>query len=170
MTDVIVKKSDIHGLGVFASRGFEPGETILVIDDTRVVDTKNPLRSELGEFDYHCDYLANGKVVLMQDPERHINSSCSPNVYVKTIAGARHILALNAIEQGEELIYDYIINCHGGAVWECNCGSTDCRRIIISSYFERPLKLQIEYFPLLDVWFIEEHKDKVEILRSLADA
>jgi hypothetical protein len=170
MADVIVKKSEIHGLGVFASRDFEPGEKILAIDDTRVVDAEHPLRPELGEFGHHCDHLADNQVVLMQYPERYINSSCSPNVYVKTISGARHVIALKSIEQGDELTYDYIINCHGGELWQCNCGSCNCRGTIVSSYFELPLKLQIEYLPLLDDWFIEEHSGKIERLRSMVDA
>jgi len=170
MADVIVKKSEIHGLGGFASRDFEQGEKILVIDDTRVVDAEHPLRPELGEFEQHCDYLADSQVVLMQNPERHINSSCSPNVYVKTISGTRHVIALKSIEHGDELTYDYIINCHGGELWKCDCGSSNCRGTIESGYFDLPLKLQIEYLPLLDNWFIEEHSDKIERLCSLTDA
>ena len=170
VADVIVRESKIHGLGVFANRDIEPGEKILVIDDTRLVDAKHPLQPELGEFEHHCDYLADSQVVLMQYPERYINSSCSPNVYVKTISGTRHVIALQSIKQGDELTYDYIINCHGGELWQCNCGSSTCRGTIVPSYFELPVQLQIEYLPLLDDWFIEEHRDKIERLRDLADA
>lgn len=84
MSNLIVSESRIHGLGVFAGREFAEGEIIRAIDDSRIVDDGHPLRPEAGEFDYHCDYLAGGRVVLMASPERHINSSCDPNVYVKT--------------------------------------------------------------------------------------
>jgi hypothetical protein len=43
------------------------------------------------------------------------------------IDGARHLLARRPISSGEEITYDYIINCHGGEVWECTCGSERCR-------------------------------------------
>lgn len=170
MADVIIAESKIHGLGVFAARDFQEGETILIIDDSRLVDDEHPLRSELGEYEYHCDYLADGKVVLMRSPERHINSSCDPNTYVKTCHGVRHVIARRPIKSGEEITYDYIINCHGGDVWQCNCGSPRCRGMIVSSFFELPLDWQLEYLPLLDEWFVEEHREKIEALRRIADA
>ena len=64
MDDVYVAESAIHGAGVFAAREFAAGETVLVLDDSRVVDGEHPLRPELGEYEYHCDYLEGGKVVL----------------------------------------------------------------------------------------------------------
>lgn len=164
MADVILGESKIHGIGVFAARDFSDGEIILEIDDSRIVDEKHPLRTELGEYDYHCDYLADGKVVHMQLPERHINSSCDPNTYVKTIDGIRHVVARRHIKVDEELTADYIIDCHGGIVWQCNCGTARCRGTIVSSFFELPLELQLEYLPLLNDWFIEEHTEKVEAL------
>jgi hypothetical protein len=164
---VAVTQSQIHGIGVIALRDFAPGATVLVIDDTRVVDVEHPLRPELGEYEYHCDYLAGGLVVLMQPPERHINSSCDPNTYVKTIAGLRHVLARRLIRAGEEITYDYIINCHAGAVWQCNCGSPRCRGTIVSSFFELQLDWQLEYLPLLDDWFVDEHRQKVAAIWKL---
>ena len=126
------------------------------------------MRAELGEYDYHCDYLAGGKVVHMQLPERHINSSCDPDTFVKTIDGVRYVVARRAVKVGEELTADYIIDCHGGIVWQCNCGTARCRGTIVSSFFELPLELQLEYLPLLNDWFIEEHREKVEALRHYA--
>ena len=167
MSDVVVKESKIHGFGVFAARDFAKGEIILPIDDSRVVDEEHPLRPEMGEYDYHCDYLADGKVVLMRSPERHINSCCDPNVFVKTIDSMRYVTARRNIKAGEEITCDYIIDCHGGIVWQCSCGSPRCRKTIVSSFFELPIELQFEYIPLLNPWFIEEHQEKVEKLKSL---
>lgn len=169
MSDVSVAKSKIHGIGVFANRAFSEGATVLLINDSRVVDNKHPLRPELGENDYHCDYLADGKVVLMPSPERHINSNCNPNTFVKTIDGVRRVIARRAINSGEEITYDYIINCHGGIVWQCSCGSSRCRRTIVSSFFDLPRETQLDYLPLLDNWFAEEHSSKIETLLKQAD-
>ena len=165
MADVVVAESKIHGLGVFAARDFTEGENILPIDDSRLVDDEHPLRPELGEHSYHCDYLAGGKTVLMPSPERHINSCCDPNTYVQTINGVRYVVAREPIKSGEEITCDYIIDCHGGIVWQCSCGSARCRGTIVSSFFELPVKLQLEYLPLLNEWFIREHREKVEALR-----
>ena len=168
MIDVAVANSKVHGLGVFAMRDFEKDEIILEINDTRVIDVDNPLQAELGEFDYHCDYLAGEKIVLMQFPERHINSSCDPSAFVKTINGSRYVVAKRKLTTGDEITYDYIIDCHGGDVWLCNCGSSRCRRTIVSSFFELPLHWQLEYLPFLNPWFIEEHREKIEALRGNA--
>jgi SET domain-containing protein len=168
MPDVIVAESQINGLGVFATRDFTQNEIILAIDDTRVVDDEHPLRPEFGEYGYHCDYLANNRTVLMRSPERHINSCCDPNTFVKTIDGIRHVVARRPIRSGEEITYDYIIDCHGGIVWQCSCGSGRCRGTIVSSFFELPVELQLEYLPLLNPWFVDEHRSKVDALRKLS--
>ena len=171
MADVVIAESNIHGLGLFATRDFAQGEILLPIDDSRIVDDAHPLNTELGEHNYHCDYLAGGKTVLLRFPERHINSSCDPNTYVKTIDGVRHVVALKPIKTGEELTYDYIIDCHGGIVWQCKCGSPRCRGTVVSSFFELPVEWQLEYLPLLNGWFIEEHREKIMALdRRAADA
>jgi len=72
---VYVADSPINGRGVYAGRAYRPGETVLVLDDSRVVDAEHPLDPARGEFAHHCDTLAAGLTVLMPAPERHINSS-----------------------------------------------------------------------------------------------
>jgi len=167
MPDVYVSESGIHGSGVFAARDFAAGETVLVLDDSRVVDEEHPLRPELGEYEYHCDYLEGGKVVLQRSPERQVNSSCDPNAYARRRGGAGVVVARRRIRAGEEITCDYIIDCHGGLVWRCNCGSPRCRRVVPSSFFELPVEAQLEYLPLLNDWFVAEHREEVEALRRL---
>lgn len=164
MTKVAVKESSIDGMGVFASKNIAKGKVVLAIDDSRVLTPELPLDESKGEFEYHCDYLADGKVVLMQFPERHINHSCDPNTFVKTILGVRYVFALRPIAADEEVTYDYCINSSGDTLWQCNCGSLRCRKIIHSDFFHLPYDLQVEYLPLLDDWYIEEYKDKVQSL------
>jgi hypothetical protein len=163
---LIIGESPIHGLGVFAARGFAAGEVVLEIDDSRVVDADHPLNSQLGDLEVYCDYLAGGTVVLMQPPERHINASCDPNTFVRTAQGVRQIIALRPITAGEEITYDYIVNCDGGDVWQCHCGSERCRKIIVSSFFDLPMDWQEEYLPLLEEWFVEEHREEVRSIRG----
>jgi hypothetical protein len=159
---VRVRHSSIDGLGAFAGQSFASGQAILKIDDSRIVDDAHPLSP--GEDSRHCDYLAEGKVVLMQPPERHINHSCDPNSYVKTISGQRHVIARRDIPEGEEVTYDYCINGGGTTVWFCNCGADCCRREIHSDFFHLPIDLQLEYLPLLDNWF---RKEKAVELKQL---
>lgn len=166
MPDVYVAESLIHGRGVFAARDFEAGETVIVMDDSRVVDAEHPLRTELGEYAHHCDYLADGLVILQSYPERHINSSCDPNVYARRDASGSRMIARRHISAGEELTGDYIIDCHGGEVWRCNCASARCRGTVPSSFFELPLEAQAEYLPLLNEWFVAEHAEEVAALSA----
>jgi hypothetical protein len=158
--NVTLGASAIHGIGVFAARALPAGTVVLSIDDSRIVTAADPLRP--GEADYHCDYLGPERTVLMQPPERHINHSCDPNTFVRTIAGTRQVIALRDIAAGEEITYDYCINGYGDAVWQCSCGAARCRGTVHADFFRLPLALQQEYLPLLDEWFIAWRRDKVQ--------
>jgi uncharacterized protein len=156
-----IKGSSIQGLGVFALLRIHKGELILRIDDSRLVTFDHPLRPELGEFDYHCDYLASGKTILMMSPERYINHCCEPNSFVKTINDARYIFALRDIARDEEITNDYCINGFGDTIWECNCGSPRCRSKIHSDFFHLRFEKQVEYLSLLDEWYLQEYEARV---------
>jgi hypothetical protein len=160
--DVAVRSSTIEGLGVFAARPFPKGAVVQVIDDSRVVDDLHPLGP--GDEARHCDYLEAGKVVLMRSPERHINHSCDPNTYVKTVDARRLVIALRDIQDGEEITYDYCINGGGDTVWSCHCGAARCRRQIHSDFFHLPVELQRAYLSLLDDWFRRERSSDIERL------
>jgi hypothetical protein len=164
MTQPTVRSSSIHGNGVFARRDYAADDIVLWIDDSRVVDAEHPLLP--GEAPHHCDYLENGKVVLMQEPERHINSSCDPTAFVKTVDGKRCVVARRAMRAGDEITYDYIVDCDGGCVWECGCGSPRCRGTIVASYFDLPIEWQREYLPLLNPWFVKEHAARIDALKE----
>ena len=42
------------------------------------------------------------------------------------------------------------------------------RGTIVSSFFELPVELQLEYLPLLNPWFVDEHRSKVDALGKLS--
>jgi SET domain-containing protein len=160
---VVVAASSINGLGVFAQRPFASGEVILCIDDSRLVDDEHPISPE---DQCYCDYLEEGRTVLMQSPERHINHSCDPNTFVRTEDGIRLVVALRRIAAGDENTYDYCINGYGDTLWECHCKASRCRRTIHSDFFHLPLELQREYLPLLDEWFRKERTEDIERLQK----
>jgi SET domain len=164
MTEPTVDRSPIHGIGVFARRDYSPGDVVLWIDDSRIVDATHPLLP--GEAAHHCDYLAGGRVVLLREPERYINSSCDPNTFVRTVVGRRCVVARKTVRAGEELTHDYIIDCDGGEIWQCRCASARCRGTIVASFFDLPLEWQREYLPLLNPWFIDEHAARIGVLEA----
>ena len=165
MSRVYTAESPIQGTGVFSSAQFSPGEIILKIDDSRVVTDADPLDPAKGEFEHHCDYLADGKVVLMQPPERFINHALRPEHLIRTIAGDRYVVALREIRPGDEITYDYCINGDGDTAWDCSCGSPACRKRHLSGFFHLPVDVQARYLALLEDWFVAEHRDEVEILK-----
>jgi len=146
--NAIVKPSPISDLGVFAARDFKAGELIFDTSEARLVSEEEPLRP--GEEERHCDWLADGRQILLPEPGRYINHSCNPNAWkqyrnvVRRCATARR-----DIRVGEEITHDYRIDGFRDVVWECNCGSRRCRRIIHSDFFELPLELKMEYLPYL---------------------
>ena len=98
---LVVRPSPVHGRGVFSTADFKAGVVILERDDSRLVADDNPLRE--GEHPYHCDWLPDGRIVYVQEPERYTNHSCDPNAYVKEIDGKRYCVARRDIRAGDEI-------------------------------------------------------------------
>lgn len=163
MDNVEVRGSGIQGKGVYSLKDFNKGEIVLEIDDSDVVTEDRELTQE--DFEFHCDYIGDGKAVLMKSPEVYINHSCNPSTYVKTIDGIRKVVAMRDIRKGDEITYDYSINGYNDGEFECNCGSDNCRGTYQGNFFHLPRELQIKYLPYLDTWFVNEHKKELEGLK-----
>ena len=171
MNKVKVRDSKIKGKGVFATRPIGKGEVILAVDDSVVIRPDDPVLSKLiGSEPDPCDYLADGTVILMQEPERYINHSCDPNVYIYTIEKERFLLAMRGIAAGEELVFDYAIGLVGGDWLDCRCGTAQCRGRHRSDFFALPREKQLEYLPYLDQLFIQIHQDRIrDLLKGEAE-
>lgn len=168
--DVEVRNSVIEGLGVFAARPYEPGESIRRVNIVRGVTEDAPLRPEAGERPEHCAY-PDGGVVLWGFPDRHLNHCCDPNAYELHAgdgSGAVHIVARHSVRAGEEITLDYNINIAGGSSGPCLYGAARCRGETIGDYFKLPEDVQLEYLPLLADWFVSRHVERVESLRRRA--
>jgi hypothetical protein len=164
MKNVIVKESMIQGKGVFAAKRFHKGEEILEINDSHVVEDEATLTAE--DWEYNADFY-DGKIVIMQEPERCINHSCDPNSYVKTINSIRKLYAMKDIVEEDEITYDCTINGDNEGTFPCKCGSKRCRKIYNGNYFKLQIELQIEYLPYLEDWFIRRYKDKIDVLKKI---
>ncbi len=162
MENVAIKKSHIQGVGIFALRDLKKGEIILDYDDSDVVTDESALT--LRDHLYNLDYLANGKIVRMTEPERSRNHSCDPNSYDKTIDGIRRLVAVQDIKAGEEITGDSAINGYNDGTYECHCGSKNCRKIYQGNFFKLPKDIQIKYLPYLEDWFKNEHKEEIDLL------
>jgi len=124
MDDVIIKKSKIHGLGVFANRNFEKGEVVLKWDLSNELSPQEV--EKLSEEEKKYVSYQNGKYILMRPPERYMNHSCDANTHTGNFCD----IAKRDIKKGEEITTDYTKGGSPGQNIKCNCGSKNCKKVI----------------------------------------
>ncbi|MGZ8288913.1 MAG: SET domain-containing protein [Telluria sp.] len=134
----LVRRSHIHGNGVFARRKIREGEVIDEYKGERIDWDEANLRAEQsGAPVNHTFYfsLADGRVIdggSHGNNARFINHACEPNCEAQEDDGKVFIHALRDIERGEELNYNYALvyeERHTAAVkrqFACNCGAPGC--------------------------------------------
>ena len=124
MPDVIVKKSGIEGLGVFAARDFKKGELVLRWDNAKELSEEQVKQVPQEEKKYVAFF--NGKYLLQSSPAKYVNHSCEPNTFVKDFCD----IALRDIKQGEEITSDYSKEPEPDMNMKCNCNTKKCRKTI----------------------------------------
>lgn len=125
MKDVIIRKSRIHGMGVFAARDFKKDEVILRWDTSESL-TKNEV-DRLPENERRYIAHSNGKYIMMQSPAKYVNHSCGSNTYTENFCDVAKI----DITKGEEITTDYSEDASSGLKMKCNCNSKNCKRIVV---------------------------------------
>lgn len=126
INNVIVKKSDIHGSGVFAGRDFKAGEIVLRWDISNTLFDKEVAKMTQDEKRY-ISYI-DGKYIIMQSPEKYVNHSCDANTTAKQFCD----IAKRDITKGEEITGNYKEELPPNVHMKCNCGSKNCVGIIES--------------------------------------
>ena len=141
-----VKKSKIHGSGVFATKNIKKGTRIIEYIGEKIKKSEGDKRSE-RRIKKFLDSKETGSVYIFElnkkydidgSPEynkaRYINHSCDPNCEVDIIDDKIWISSIKNIKKGVELSYDY------GYEFDedfrdhpCKCGSQSCVGFIISS-------------------------------------
>ncbi len=136
LTFLKVRKSPVHGRGVFTTKAIRKGARIVEYTGRRVPWESIPAESdELRTYYFGLD---NGKEVI--DPTvggneaRWINHSCAPNCQAIEDEKDRVVIhALRNLRPGEELFYDYSLVVDVLRTKEieeeakCFCGSANCR-------------------------------------------
>lgn len=139
-----VRRSGVHGRGVFAVAALAPGEMIIEYKG-EIIPWDEALRRHPHDpadphhtFYFHID---DGRVIdanINGNSARWINHACRPNCEAEEFPGRVFIKALRAIKPGEELFYDYglVIDERYTAKlkkqFECRCGAKDCRRTMLA--------------------------------------
>src|SRR6201985_2330783 len=136
---ILVRDSNVHGRGVFATRRIEKGERIIEYLGERVSHDEADRRYESkDENDSHTFlFIVDSKTVIDAGTDgtgaRFFNHSGDPNC--ESVVEKRRVFieAIRAIELGEEMTYDYqIYKDHDDPenideVFACRCGFANCR-------------------------------------------
>lgn len=134
----VVRRSNIHGNGVFATRKIRAGEQIIEYKGERIAwDEATRRAEESGGPVNHTFYfsLNDGCVIdggRRGNDARWINHACEPNCHALEENGRVFVYALRDIARGEELNYNYALvydERHTAAVkrqFACRCGTPGC--------------------------------------------
>jgi SET domain-containing protein len=135
LSAVEVRRSDVHGRGVFALRNLRAGEVIGHYAGRRYGpdDTHPGWNDQLT----YLFGLSDGSVIdgaQGGNATRHINHACIPNVEAVERRGADDELlivvrTIRAIQAGDELFLDYALVIDGDdpSDYPCACGTDACR-------------------------------------------
>lgn len=139
-----VRRSGVHGKGVFAIADIAEGDTIIEYKG-EVITWKEALRRHPHDpsqpnhtFYFHIDdkNVIDGKV--HGNAAKWINHSCDPNCEAEDREGRIFLKALRDIHPGEELNFDYglVIDERYTAKlkkeYACWCGSPNCRGTMLA--------------------------------------
>lgn len=134
-----VRRSGIHGYGVFAVQPIPRGRRIIEYVGERVSHAEADRRYEgRPAQDAHTFlFIVNEDVVVDAGVDgndaRYINHSCKPNCETEVTRGRIWIRSLRRILPGEELSYDYCIGRDADdapdvdEIYRCRCGTLRCR-------------------------------------------
>jgi SET domain-containing protein len=139
-----IRRSGVHGKGVFALVPILAGETLLeytgeVItwqeaQDRHPHDPADPNHT----FYFHVDNDRVIDALVGGNASRWINHSCDPNCEADERDGRIFIVAMRDIAAGEELNYDYGLIVEERytpklkAEYPCHCGSAHCRGTLLA--------------------------------------
>ena len=133
-----VRKSGVHGQGVYAAQFVPKGTRIIEYMGERVSweaapdDEDDPHTFNFG--------LENGEVINPEvggNDARWINHSCDPNCETVEEDDRVFIDAIRDIHPGEELLYDYHMELDEPITesakkkFACHCGALNCRGTMI---------------------------------------
>jgi SET domain-containing protein len=134
-----VRRSRVHGRGVFALRRIRKGTRIIEYLGDRVSHRQADLRYEHKDIsDNHTFLFIVDRSVVIDggtngNDARFINHSCDPNCESLIEDRRVFIEAIRTIQPGEELTYDYQIGRDRSDppnvddIYACRCGAGECR-------------------------------------------
>lgn len=121
--DLELRKVQGKGEGVFATRAFGVGETVMI----------GVIEQELSKNHSHASQIAKDRYVFHAGLVPKVNHSCEPNcgIHVNQ-TGAHDFVAIRDILAGEEITFDYAMRNYSIDHFDytCQCGALECRGTI----------------------------------------
>lgn len=142
----VVRRSKLHGNGVFAARKIPAGTRIIEYGGARIsakeADRRHPTNPD-DPFHTFFFALSSGRVIDGGDEgndARWINHSCEPNCEAQEGKHGKrvYIVALQDIARGTELSYDYGLVLDSRITkalkegYRCLCGTPPCRGTMLA--------------------------------------
>lgn len=134
-----VRRSLVHGRGLFATRGFTIGEFVCEYAGEKITHgealRRHQLKGVKSGHDFYLD-VGGGRIIdgaVGGNCARWINHSCIPNCVPVDKKGSTFIRAARNISAGEELNVDYELyvvvppRTPYRQFFVCRCGSSQCR-------------------------------------------
>ena len=141
---ITVKRSRIHGAGVYAATDIPKGTRIIGYVGEKVTKAESERRAR-RPLDNNADNPKFGAVYLFELNKRYdidgyvdyntarlINHSCDPNCETENTRGRIWIIALRDIKKDEELSYNYNYAWEDYEDHECYCGTYKCVGYILN--------------------------------------
>ena len=142
-----IKKSKVHGSGIFASQNIPRNTKIIQYIGEKILKSEGDRRSEkrirkylnseitgsVYIFELNKKYDIDG--AFRYNKARFMNHSCDPNCEVEIEKNEIWISSIKDIKVGEELSYDYGYEFDSDDFRDhvCKCGSKKCIGFIIAS-------------------------------------
>lgn len=138
MRRVVVRRSSIHGRGVFALRSIVAGERILEYKG-RIISWRSATRRFARDgIEGHTFYfaLSDGRVIdgaAGGNSARWINHACAANCQAIEDDGRIFVHAIQNVPAGAELVLDYALvvddpfSAQIAEQYACRCGAATCR-------------------------------------------
>jgi SET domain-containing protein len=145
MRRFIVRRSDIHGRGVFASTRIPRGDYLLEYKGELLSARVANRRFERSAAeDGHTFFfgLDEGRVLdgaVGGNSSRWINHSCKPNCEAEQDGNRVFVRAISDIAPGDEIFIDYRLDAGGRLIaavknlYACRCGSSRCRGTMLAA-------------------------------------
>lgn len=142
--NVLVRRSGVHGRGLFARRDIRKGERIIEYVGEHVGKREGQRRTDaqwakgrIYTFELNARTDIDGGV--RWNTARLANHSCEPNAESEIERGRVWIVALRRIKAGDEITYDYNFPIEEDMI-QCKCGAAKCRGFVVGSQHGRALQ------------------------------